>query len=106
MREGQLLRFLAYLVFSIAVMLLAACGSSQKEEAMDRSRPPASPAPAEPAPGEAGRPVIVALGDSLTAGLGVNLEENYPSKLQKKLDRAGYRYRVVNAGVSGDTTAQ
>jgi acyl-CoA thioesterase-1 len=87
-------------------MLLTACGSSQKEGAMDRSRPPASPAPAEPAPGEDGRPVIVALGDSLTAGLGVNLEENYPSKLQKKLDRAGYRYRVVNAGVSGDTTAQ
>src|SRR5437867_8991481 len=73
---------------------------------MNQSRPAAAPAHAEPASGEDGRPVIVALGDSLTAGMGVNLEESYPSKLQKKLEREGYRYRVVNAGVSGDTTAQ
>jgi acyl-CoA thioesterase-1 len=73
---------------------------------MDQSRAPASNPPAGPASGEDGRPVIVALGDSLTAGLGVNLEESYPSKIQKKLEREGYRYRVVNAGVSGDTTAQ
>lgn len=52
------------------------------------------------------RPVIVALGDSLTAGLGVDPGQNYPARLQAKLDLAGYRYRVVNAGVSGDTSAQ
>lgn len=50
-------------------------------------------------------PKIVAFGDSLTAGFGVPAEESYPAQLQRKLDRAGYRYRVVNAGVSGDTTA-
>jgi acyl-CoA thioesterase I len=51
------------------------------------------------------RPCIVAFGDSLTAGLGVPPDQSYPAHLQRKLDRAGYAYRVVNAGVSGDTTA-
>jgi len=49
--------------------------------------------------------LIVALGDSLTAGLGVEFEDAYPALLQKKLDRDGYAYRVVNAGVSGETTS-
>jgi acyl-CoA thioesterase I len=52
------------------------------------------------------RPVIVALGNSLTAGSGVDPAQNYPSKLQARIDGAGYSYRVINAGVSGDTSAQ
>ena len=51
------------------------------------------------------RPRIVAFGDSLTAGLGVAAEEAYPARLQRRLDEKGLRYRVINAGVSGDTTA-
>ena len=51
------------------------------------------------------RPRIVAFGDSLTAGLGVPAEESYPAQLQRRLENLGYRYRVINAGVSGDTTA-
>ena len=53
----------------------------------------------------AAEPVIVALGDSLTAGLGVAPEEAYPARLTERLRREGYDYRVVNAGVSGDTSA-
>ena len=49
--------------------------------------------------------VIVALGDSLTAGLGVGADEAYPALLETRLAREGYAYHVVNAGVSGDTTA-
>jgi acyl-CoA thioesterase-1 len=49
--------------------------------------------------------VIVAFGDSLTAGLGVTPEDSYPARLQAKLRAEGYAYRVVNAGSSGDTTA-
>jgi acyl-CoA thioesterase-1 len=49
--------------------------------------------------------VIVALGDSLTAGLGVAREDAYPALLEARLRREGYDYRVVNAGVSGDTSA-
>jgi acyl-CoA thioesterase-1 len=51
------------------------------------------------------RPVLLAFGDSLTAGYGLAPEESYPTLLQRRLDESGYRYRVVNAGVSGDTTA-
>ncbi len=50
-------------------------------------------------------PVIVALGDSITSGLGVAADEAYPALLEVRLRRDGYAYRVVNAGVSGDTTA-
>jgi acyl-CoA thioesterase-1 len=49
--------------------------------------------------------VIVILGDSLTAGLGVAPDEAYPARLQARLASEGYPHRVVNAGVSGDTTA-
>ena len=48
---------------------------------------------------------IVVLGDSLTAGLGVSPEDAYPEKLQERVNAAGYAFEVVNAGVSGDTTA-
>ncbi|MDK2744389.1 MAG: arylesterase [Nitrospira sp.] len=51
------------------------------------------------------RPRIVAFGDSLTAGLGVQADESYPAQLQRRLDHLNYQYRVINAGVSGDTTA-
>ena len=50
------------------------------------------------------RPVILAFGDSMTAGYGVPAEASYPAQLQKILDERGYRYRVVNMGVSGDTS--
>lgn len=49
--------------------------------------------------------VIVAFGDSLTAGFGVTPEDSYPARLQARLRAEGYDYRVVNAGASGDTTA-
>ena len=49
--------------------------------------------------------VIAVLGDSLTAGLGVAAGDAFPARLQARLHREGYRYRVVNAGVSGDTSA-
>jgi acyl-CoA thioesterase-1 len=56
-------------------------------------------------PVHAAERVIVAFGDSLTAGLGVTPEDSYPARLQAKLRAEGYAYRVVNAGSSGDTTA-
>jgi acyl-CoA thioesterase-1 len=66
-------------------------------------KPPAAPAsvPDHPQP----RPRIVALGDSLTAGLGLPPEAAYPSLLQQRLNHEGLQYEMVNAGVSGDTSA-
>lgn len=57
------------------------------------------------APAQAGPRVIAVLGDSLTAGLGVAPDEAYPALLEARLKREGYDYRVVNAGVSGDTSS-
>lgn len=48
---------------------------------------------------------ILFLGDSLTAGLGVDLEESYPALIQEMLDAAGLPFRSVNAGQSGETSA-
>lgn len=62
-------------------------------------------APAQrPAP-PASRPVILAFGDSVTAGNGVPKGSGYPELLQRKLDGLGYKYRVVSMGVSGDTSS-
>ena len=56
-------------------------------------------------PASDSRPVILGFGDSLTAGFGVPREGGYPDQLQRALDQRGYRYRVVNMGISGDTTS-
>ena len=48
--------------------------------------------------------VIVAFGDSLTAGFGTDEGSSYPDFLKRELDKRGYAYHVVNEGVSGDTT--
>jgi acyl-CoA thioesterase-1 len=50
-------------------------------------------------------PVIVAFGDSLTAGLGLAPREAFPAQLEEALRKGGQEVKVVNAGVSGDTTA-
>src|SRR5690606_25031931 len=52
-----------------------------------------------------GRPVILAIGESTTAGWGVGPTESYPAQLQALLDENGHEYRVVNHGRSGSTTA-
>ena len=51
------------------------------------------------------RKTIVAVGDSLTAGLGVDESEAYPAQLQRKLAGDGYDFNVVNAGISGETSS-
>ncbi|MGI9291715.1 MAG: arylesterase [Gammaproteobacteria bacterium] len=50
------------------------------------------------------RPSILILGDSLSAGFGLDIEESWVSLLQTRLDKEGYGYKVVNASISGDTT--
>ena len=51
------------------------------------------------------QPTVVFLGTSLTAGLGLDPEQAYPALIQRKIDSANLGYRVVNAGVSGETSA-
>jgi len=89
-----------------AVWLLAACRAAPQPEASS-SVAEATPAAtsAAGAEAEAGRPRIVFLGDSLTAGLGLLEAQSFPALLQKRIDTDGYDFEVENAGVSGDTSA-
>jgi acyl-CoA thioesterase-1 len=94
--------------------VLAAIGCSPRDSG-DRPSTEAVPPPAaerprslanEPssAPRPSG-PRIVVLGDSLTAGLGLAPEEAYPAVLERRLRDEGFNYQVINAGISGDTSA-
>jgi len=51
------------------------------------------------------QPVVLIVGDSLSAGYGLAIHENWPSLLQERIAAAGHRHRVVNASISGDTTS-
>jgi len=53
----------------------------------------------------AGKPVILVLGDSLSAGYGIPVRQGWVARLQQRLDAEGYGYTVINASVSGETTA-
>ncbi len=90
----------------VAAIALSGCGRQNRSAPADDLRTaPAASAPAASSPDGSNRPKIVALGDSLTAGLGLLETQAYPSLLQEKLDQDGYSWEVVNAGVSGDTSA-
>ena len=105
MRHTHVLRHLLWVTLAIAV---AACGSS-KAPAADTASAGAPPATAAAQPVDRPAPTVksrvVFLGDSLTAGLGLEQTEAYPTLIQQKIDAAGLPYEVVNAGVSGDTSA-
>ncbi len=91
MRQGV---YLAAIVLVLAGAVLLASGRWPRAAGALRSYAPAD-----------GRPAIVCLGDSLTAGDAAPADQSYPAWLQRRLNVAGYRYRVVNAGVSGDRVA-
>ncbi|MCU1324882.1 MAG: lipolytic enzyme family [Bryobacterales bacterium] len=82
-------------------MCVVGCGSRNEAPQADAARletPAAGLATAD------SRPVIACFGDSLSAGFGLEGGKSYPEVLQQLVDKKGYRYRVVNLGVSGDTT--
>ena len=86
-----------HLVVAAALLIvLAAC--------QDDHKPAAAPTAAQSA--ASATPItIVAMGDSLTAGYGVPEEEAYPAKLERRLRQEGYNCRVINSGVSGETSS-
>lgn len=89
----------------IAILcILAGCGT--RNESRQELKTENTAMPEDIGNVEDDRPVIVAFGDSLTEGRGVDPSLNYPAKLQMRLDSAGYIYRVVNEGISGETSAQ
>ncbi len=88
----------------LCVLLLAACASEPSRPAPDAVAADTVSA----APGEAPAPerrTILFLGNSLTAGLGLDPEQAFPALIRHRIDSLGWRFEVVNAGLSGETTA-
>ena len=94
----------AFICVYLRLLVLGAGAVGCGGDAKPREAPAASvPAPATAAAADV--PAIVFLGTSLTAGLGLDPGEAYPALVQQKLDSAGLHYRVINAGVSGESSA-
>ena len=81
-------------------ILVAACDRDPVPRQSDAATDSAVPAATHD-----GTPTIVFLGTSITAGLGLDPEQAYPAVIQRKLDSAGFRYQVINAGQSGESSA-
>jgi acyl-CoA thioesterase-1 len=102
-------RKLPTLLLTLVIPAVSACSPDVPEDSPRTarqalaSRPKPVPAPA-PAP-QSSTPLVVFLGDSLTAGLGLSEGEAYPAVVERELRKEGEDVRVLNAGVSGDTTA-
>lgn len=101
------------LALTLLIPVLSACSPEVSGDDPVRQAVPAratkAPAPPRaaverPAP-QTSEPLVIFLGDSLTAGLGLAENQAYPALLDRKLDEGGNPIRVLNAGVSGDTTA-
>jgi len=112
-------RVFAFLILAVATTSIIGCradNASKTSSQFDQdnraqsnvqSQPTASGASEAETPTRSPRdtrPLVVCFGDSLTAGYGADDGQSYPDFLQKDLDAEGFRYRVVNEGVSGNTT--
>jgi acyl-CoA thioesterase I len=100
------------------VLLLAVLGCARERPAVpDSGKAQASPTRAsatnDSSPGARvaggltpdGRRTLLFVGTSLTAGLGLDPDSAYPQLVQRKIDQAGLRYEVINAGISGETSS-
>jgi acyl-CoA thioesterase I len=94
------------------VVLLAALACSAEPPRADSAQANVAPTGAlaaadsgRAAPRPSARPTILFAGTSLTAGLGLEPDSAYPQQIQRMIDSAGLRYEVINAGVSGETSA-
>ena len=87
----------------LTLLALAACERAAKPAAQPAA--PVAAAPTNDSASRALRPTILFIGTSLTAGLGLDPGQSYPDVIARKLDSLGENYEVVNAGVSGETSA-
>ena len=93
----------------VSALSIACGGSGAARDTASATKPPSAPqrpVAANRAPTSLdGRRTILFLGTSLTAGLGLDPDSAYPQQVQRKIDASGLPYQVVNAGVSGETSA-
>jgi acyl-CoA thioesterase-1 len=104
----ELMRNRSISVARLVLFLAAAACSKDQTSRLDSTGTQASPggtaATSAPADADSTRTLLF-LGTSLTAGLGLDPDDAYPMLIQRKLDSARLSYRVVNAGVSGETSS-
>jgi acyl-CoA thioesterase-1 len=86
-----------YLSLSAVAVALLSCGQSNRSATSKSASQTSVPS--------ATRPAVLFLGTSLTAGYGIDPQQAYPALIQQKIDSAGLDYRVINAGLSGETSA-
>lgn len=98
------MRLFGVLILAGVLVGMGGCRADKASQASSDLDQGTGPVAAPVAGKNDGRPLVVCFGDSLTAGFGADAGASYPDFLQKDLDAAGYAYRVVNEGVSGNTT--
>lgn len=100
------MKFRPLYILVLLSVLSFACGSEEDRPEFE-ARDTSSVAGRDSTPSEVaeGDRIIVFLGNSLSAGFGVDTEEAFPSLIQDKIDSLGWPFRVMNAGVSGETTS-
>ena len=94
-----------FVALVLVVAIVGCARESQPTPGESASAPSTAPEPRRDKPAVGAKPRVVFLGDSLTAGLGLPSDQSYPALIGKKLEERGYDYEIVNAGVSGDTSA-
>jgi acyl-CoA thioesterase-1 len=92
-QKTQTRHCVAVLLYLFCSLFFTGCEQQERVPAADRAATPVYEG------------VIIAVGDSLTAGLGVAEHEAYPTLLERKLKQSGYNYQVINAGISGETSS-
>lgn len=97
------MRTLTYYFAFFSCFLLISCGETAKQE--EEVRETESVTTEVNADKETESKKILFFGNSLTAGMGLNQDEAFPAIIQEKLDSLGLNYEVINAGLSGETTA-
>ena len=101
-------RLLCLTILACTTLAAAGCKTEPTAKPADQAESiasgPAVPQTASVPAAQDARPLLVCFGDSLTAGYGADPGQSYPDYLQADLDAQGYQYRVVNEGVSGNTT--
>lgn len=94
-----------YLLTLLSVLFLGCAGQSMPDDA-DTTETPSAPELTTGRDGvDDGRPVVLFLGNSLSAGAGIDESDAFPNLIRRRIDSLGWRFQVVNAGLSGETTS-
>ncbi|WP_299154055.1 arylesterase [uncultured Christiangramia sp.] len=102
MNTAPIFRSFPIFALSLVLLLNLSCGNEKKSVATEEK---SATEESENNSEEENSKTILFFGDSITAGYGLETDEAFPNLIQQRLDSLGYDYTVINAGLSGETTA-